>query len=227
MTVSLDIASTNGSHHGASTSDDSADDYIGSTVSLRMLRAAARRRRRMWVMVAIAGLVLGASLRLALPKTYSAVTRLYLIEPSGAPASDGMATDVALLQTPGLAKRVAAALPASLKGTKGSFKGLGVTSNVMTITAKESSPAGALTLADTAAAQFLQARKVELTNATDAQVDGLQQQIDADVAAARSLLPVDRQGSAETSRLPFTNSERRTTPRFMSCGTRWCRPRAT
>ena len=126
-------------------------------------------------------------MRVTSHRTYSATTRLYLTEPSAAPASQEMATDVTLLQTPGVATAVAQALPPSLKGTKGSFKGLGVTSNVMTITAKESSPARAKTLADTAAQQFLQARKVELTKATEAQVAGLQQQIQANVAAAQSL----------------------------------------
>ena len=117
----------------------------------------------------------------------SATTQLYLVQPSGAPASEEMANDLALLQTSGLARAVAAALPPSLKGTKGSFKGLAVTSNVMAITAKESSRAGAVTLAETAANQFLQARKEELTKATDAQVAGLQQQIDADQVTAQSL----------------------------------------
>ena len=42
-------------------------------------------------------------------------------------------------------------------------------------------------LAKAAAQQFLQARKVELTKATEAAVAGLQQQIDADVAAAQNL----------------------------------------
>jgi capsular polysaccharide biosynthesis protein len=177
MTASLDLASTNGSHHDLSTTEDAADDYLGATISLRMLRAAARRRWRTWVLLAIVGLLLGASLRLVLPKTYSAVTQLYLFEPATAPASEEMANDLDLLQTPGVAKTVLANLPAGLEGTKESYRGLALTNNVLAITSKASSPAAAVALGNTVASVFLAARQAALQQSTNAQIAGIEQQI--------------------------------------------------
>ena len=179
MSAGMDIVSTNGSHHSTHTTDDSREDYISATISLRILRAAIRRRWRLWVLIAIAGVLIGSSLHLALPRTVSAVTRVVLVEPNTAPASDEMANDVTLLETPGVAKAVIATLPPSLKGTSGSYRGLALSSNILAITAKESSAAAAVTLDNVVANVFLAARAQTSTAATNAVVAGLQLQIQA------------------------------------------------
>ena len=75
-------------------------------VSLSFVGAALRRRARVWVGAAIAGVILGAALFVLAPPPYQASTSLIMkAAPTENPA-DAMQTDVALVQTRAVAGRV-------------------------------------------------------------------------------------------------------------------------
>ena len=80
----------------ATTNDDS---FLGPMIGLRALLDTIWRKRRLWLITGLVGLVLGASLHLAIPRKYTAVTDLYLTTPAGADQAQAMINDVSLLQT--------------------------------------------------------------------------------------------------------------------------------
>ena len=81
----------------ASMSND--DPVLGPTIGLRALMATIRRKRRVWLITGLVGLIVGASLHLVIPRKYTAVTDLYLAAPTGADPAQVMANNVSLLQT--------------------------------------------------------------------------------------------------------------------------------
>jgi capsular polysaccharide biosynthesis protein len=77
---------------------------------------------------------------------------------------------------------------------------LATTSNILAITAKASSPQGAVTLGNTVAKAFLAARNTQLTEATSAIVAGLQQEITTDQTDIASV-------KAQIANLPHSSTE--------------------
>lgn len=82
----------------------------GKMISLRYINGALRRRRWLWVGLAVVGLVVGGGYHAVAPKTYAATTTIYLAHPSG--SNDGVvaANDLAMVKTLAVGQRAIAAL---------------------------------------------------------------------------------------------------------------------
>lgn len=155
------------------------DPVLGPMISLRALIAAIRRNRRVWLVTAFLGLLIGASLQLVIPHKYSAVTDLYLVQPTGANTAQAMTDDVSLLQTEVVAKQAIATshLHMSPSVLLSHYTGIAVSDNIMSIKFNGGSQIDAVS-GDRAIAQaFLTIQARELRLQTDVLVRGLQTQI--------------------------------------------------
>ena len=80
--------------------------YMGGFVSLHFVLIAISRRKRIWITLALVGLLVGMSLHVVIPRKYTAQTELLLFHnPNDDPTRD-MATDVQLLQSEAVAQKV-------------------------------------------------------------------------------------------------------------------------
>ena len=161
----------------ATTMDE--DATLGPTIGLPALLATVRRKKRVWLITGLIGLLLGASLHLLLPRTYTAQTDLYLSIASGSNAVDVMANNISLLQTEVVAEKAVAdghlrMTPHSLLSHYG---GVALSDNIMSIKFSGSSPADAVAGAKAVAQAFLDVQANELGLQTNALVRGLQSQI--------------------------------------------------
>ncbi len=158
------------------TSDDAG---LGPMIGLRPLMATIRRKRRVWLVTGLVGLIVGASLHLVIPRKYAAVTDLYLTAPAGSDPSQVMANNVSLLQTEVVAQQAITAgrLHSTPHSLLSQYSGLAVSDNIMSITFNASSPSGATSGAAAVARAFLAVRARELGLQSDALVRGLQFQI--------------------------------------------------
>ncbi len=86
--------------------DPELAEVAPAVVSLHFLRRALRRRWRVWAGCALAGVLLGAAVALALPTRSAASVTLLLAHPDGADPTMAMNTDVSLLRTRTVAERV-------------------------------------------------------------------------------------------------------------------------
>jgi capsular polysaccharide biosynthesis protein len=119
-------------------------------VSLSFVGAALHRRVRLWVAIAVAGLLLGAALFVLAPPPYQASTTLILkAGPTENPA-DAMQTDVALVQTQAVAKKAEKqlGLAESVAKFMGSYTVAATTDQIMTITLSAKTSAEAVTRAN-------------------------------------------------------------------------------
>ena len=73
---------------------------VGRLVSLRFVLGALRRRRKIWLISAAVGLMVGLGYHLVVPRSYNAHATLYLAQAPGTDPAAGMANDIALLETP-------------------------------------------------------------------------------------------------------------------------------
>jgi len=79
----------------------------GRLVSLRFVLRALRRRRKVWLSLAVIGLVVGLGYHAVVPRSYSAHATLYLAQAPGSDPAVGIANDMALLQTNAVGRRAA------------------------------------------------------------------------------------------------------------------------
>ncbi len=160
------------------TDDDGAMD---PTIGVRALLATVRRKRRVWLVTGLVGLIVGASLHFMLPRTYTAQTDLYLTLPTGANALSAMAGNVSLLDTDVVAQK--AITDGHLHMTPHSllshYSGLSVSDNIMSIKFSGSNPAEAVAGAKAVADAFLAVQAGQLGLQTNALVGGLRSQITA------------------------------------------------
>jgi hypothetical protein len=158
----------------------SRDDFaIGPMISLRTLIGELKRRRWVWLFTAALGLIIGVSLPLVIPHTYSAVTDLYIAQPPGVNAMQAMSDDVSLLQTEAVAKQVTTMhdLGMAPRALLSHYSGFSVSDAIMSITFNGDSQAQAIS-GDTAVAHaFLGVLARELRLQTDVLVRGLESQI--------------------------------------------------
>lgn len=155
--------------------------YMGGFVSLHYVAKALGRRKAVWITLAVVGIVFGASLPKIIPAKYSAVSTLYLTQnPNDDPVRD-MATDVALLESEAVAKKVVDKLHLSVTPQKltSSYTGDAVTGNVLQITLSAPSSAEAVRRLDTLDDEFLSFRNTLLDNQTSAVVGNLQSQVNS------------------------------------------------
>ena len=157
----------------------SVDSGMGPMIGLRSLTKTIWQNRRLWLLTALLGMILGASLHLVVPQKYSAVTDLYLALPSGADPVQAMANDVALLQTQAVAEQAVAAnhLDVSPSSFLSHYSGLALSNDILSIKFNGASQGNALSGAREAAQAFLAVQARELGLQTDVLVRGLHSQI--------------------------------------------------
>jgi len=83
---------------------------LATLVSFHYLRAAVRRGRRVFVMLALLGVLLGVAFLVTHPTPHTATTTLRLTHQDGVDPSGAIATDVSLMTTRTLAERTISAL---------------------------------------------------------------------------------------------------------------------
>ena len=157
----------------------SEDPDMGQMIGLRSLTAMIRRKRRVWLITGLVGLIIGASLHWVIPRKYTAVTDLYLAKPTGSLPSQTMADNVSLLETEAVAGQAISAgrLHTTPRGLLSHYSGIPVSDNIMSIRYSGPSQTQAVTGARAVAQAFLVVQARELHLQTDALVRGLQSQI--------------------------------------------------
>lgn len=171
------------------TSTSSAPEPL---LDLQRLVAGIRWRRRSWVSLGLLGLFAGALLALLVPPPPTAVAQLLVVHENDQESTDGslMETDVALLQTTQIAaatlERINA--PDRPEDFLKSYKGKGLTSNVLQLTVQGPSDRDAVVRAQALAEVFIadHIHRTEAVAKAEAQV-----LIDRRVQAERELAEVD------------------------------------
>ena len=141
-----------------------AADAGAGLASLSFVRAAIRRRRRVWCIGAVIGLILGAGYFLAKPPAYQATSQAFLTLGPNEDLTTAINTDVALAES-----LPVAALALSKLGLRenpgtflGSYTAAPVTNRVILITVTASSADAAVRGAADVTAAFLQFRADQL-----------------------------------------------------------------
>ena len=167
----------------------SADSLLGPMVSLRSLQTTVWRRRRIWLLTALLGLIIGSSLHLVLPPKYMAVTDLYIAQPSGADPAQATLNDISLLETQMVAKQAIAThhLHLSPSALLSHYIGESASENIMSIKYSAGSAADAISGDQAVSQAFLAVLAQELRLQTNVLVRGLQSQISSLNAAINTL----------------------------------------
>ncbi|MQA59941.1 MAG: polysaccharide biosynthesis protein [Actinophytocola sp.] len=146
-------------------------------VNLPQLVAAIRWRRRMWVSFALVGLLLGLAFALLMPPQPTAVTRLQIVHENDHPSDGGslMATDLALLRTARIAEATLrqVGVNESPERFAKTYEAEGLTSNVLELTVRASSPTDAIARARALADTFIADHLARTKNATEAEAEAL------------------------------------------------------
>ena len=181
--------------------DDAPEDFSPSLVSLGFIKAAVRRSRRLVVVMAAAGFLLGAAAYVASPHAAQATTRLILnVGPEAVPGT-AIQDDVAIAQSRAVAGLVVRKLrlPQGADGFLGSYTATPVTDRVLQLTVNAPSGDDAQAWANTLATEFLQYRAQQLKNqqqqmftALDQQVTQAKQQLDGTRRQIAALLAQPR-----------------------------------
>lgn len=150
---------------------------LGPPVSVRSLRAAARRRRRVWITMALVGLVLGAGLHVLLPSKVTSVSRLYLVEPTGVDPSEAITNDVNVLQTRTVAEGAMSILHLAPNQPVFSYKAAAAGTSILVVKVSAPSAAQALARNNALLKSFLKVRSGLQTNVTNTEVAGLEAEI--------------------------------------------------
>lgn len=170
-------------------------------VDLHRLVVALRRRRRLWLGFALAGLVIGGASAVVLPAAPTAVTKIIVVHPDDSPTDSGtlMRTDVAVLQT----GKIASATLKKLGSTEApedflkEYTGLGLTNNIMQVSVKAKTNADAVAKAQALADVFIADHVQRNQAAATAQAKAL---LDQRSQAQQQLADVDGQVATETGK---------------------------
>lgn len=92
------------------TDDQSSADPRSRLVSLGFIKAALKRRARLWLALAVVGLIAGAGFYIAKPPAYQAQTTILVDDGANADGSAQILTDAALAQTTAVGTAVIAQL---------------------------------------------------------------------------------------------------------------------
>jgi capsular polysaccharide biosynthesis protein len=151
----------------------------GKLVSFRYLAAALRRRKRVWIAVALIGLVFGTAFHVVVPRSYTAYSTLYLAHAPGTDDAVGMGNDLALLNNTAVAHRAIKLLrEPSLDPAKflGKAPGKSISDNVMVVTMHGPSYAEAVRRVNAVTTAYLAFRVLQYNAQDDAIVKGLNKQ---------------------------------------------------
>ncbi|NKQ55758.1 exopolysaccharide biosynthesis protein [Amycolatopsis sp. K13G38] len=130
-----------------------------SLVDLQRLVVAIRRKRRLWLAMALIGLIAGAALAVVLPNPPTAVTKILVIHKDDSPTDSGtlMKTDISVLQTTKIADAALKTVGSNEKPEDflKEYQGLGLTNNVMQISVEAKSGSDAVAKAKALADVFI------------------------------------------------------------------------
>jgi capsular polysaccharide biosynthesis protein len=158
---------------------DGAPDFSPSLVSLGFIRAALRRSAWFWRIMAVAGLLVGAGVYLAIPPTYQATTTLLLnVGPEAQPGT-AILNDQTVAQSRGVAGLAVdnLRLRQSVNSLLGAYTATVVTDRVLSITTSAPSDKEAVRLANGLAQAFLTFRTRLLQTQQQLQAAGYDQQV--------------------------------------------------
>jgi capsular polysaccharide biosynthesis protein len=139
-------------------------DATAGLASLSFVRAAIRRRRRVWLIGAVIGLVLGVGYFLVTPPAYQATTQAFLTLGPNEDLTTAINTDVALAESRPVAALALSklGLPESVSTFLGSYTAAPVTNRVILITVSAPSSDEAVRRATDVTTAFLQFRADQL-----------------------------------------------------------------
>jgi hypothetical protein len=160
---------------------DTSAMLTGRMVSLRFIRAALRRSRRIWLTAAALGLLVGAGYHVVVPLKHVATSTVYLVHPSGSGVTP-METDVSLLETPAVGKRAIALLGPQARGLRwssllGKAPATISSSNILVISIYGASADQAVLRVNAVANAFLAFRAQQYDAQNAAEVAGTRDQI--------------------------------------------------
>ncbi|HEY0474638.1 MAG TPA: hypothetical protein VGD34_23370 [Kribbella sp.] len=135
-----------------------------SLVTFRFLRDAVRRHLRVWLALAIIGFAVGATLPTLMPPSSVSSARLLLTHRDGDDPARAMATDVSLVTTRSVAKRVTdrLKLPGTPDDLLKQYTATALTDRVLEISAKAKTTDQATRLATALAQTYLTFRREQI-----------------------------------------------------------------
>lgn len=154
--------------------DDGTDAVwavTGRAVNLPFIRSSLRRRARVWVGCALAGLAIGVGYHAVVPLKYTSTATLYLAHTPGSDSTVVAQNDLAMLDTAVVGDRALAILGMKgVTGTKflGKQPGTIASGNVLVITMTGSSQRTAVRRVDAVATAYLDFRAQEYRAQNDA-----------------------------------------------------------
>ncbi|NYD55951.1 capsular polysaccharide biosynthesis protein [Nocardioides marinisabuli] len=171
------------------TEDPELEEVAPALVSLHFLRRALRRRWRTWAGCALAGVLLGAAIALALPPRSAASVTLLLAHPDGADPTMAMNTDVSLLRTRTVAERVVGELGLDLEPDElqDAVTATVETTTVLLLEVDGPDPAEAQRRTEAVARAFLDFRNETMAVQTEARTDRYRIRVEALQNEARTL----------------------------------------
>jgi len=152
----------------------------GKLVSFRYLAGALRRRRWLWMSIAVIGLLVGGAYHSVVPRTYAAYATIYMAHAPGTDDAIGMANDIALLDNTAVGRGAIALLgEPSLSPGKllGKTPGVAVSDNVLTVTINGPSYKEAVRRVNAVTSAYLSFRDRQYNAQDNAIVSGLNKQI--------------------------------------------------
>ncbi|MGW9031882.1 Wzz/FepE/Etk N-terminal domain-containing protein [Streptomyces sp. NPDC055722] len=159
------------------TSTPSEPSVAAPLIDLQALVVAVRRRRRLWCSMALLGLFVGAATAVLLPPPPTAVTKVLVAHQQDQPSDPGtlIRTDAALLQTTRIAGKALRALKSSEspEDFMADYQAIGLTNNVLQITATGDSDAEASARAKALADAFVADHVARLKAAANAEAGAL------------------------------------------------------
>ncbi|MFD8707259.1 Wzz/FepE/Etk N-terminal domain-containing protein [Kitasatospora sp. NPDC059648] len=164
------------------TTSTASEPSAAPLLDLQALVVAVRRRRRLWCSLALAGLLLGAAVAVLRPPPPTAVTKVLVAHQADQPNDPGtlIRTDVALLQTTGIADQALRSLgsPDRPEDFMRAYGGTGLTNNLLQITVTGRSEAEAVARAEALADAFVADHVKRIKDAADAEAKALLDQRD-------------------------------------------------
>lgn len=181
--------------------EDRGADATAGLVSLGFIGAALRRSRRLWAVMAIAGLIIGSGLYLKSPPRYQAATTLLItVGPESQPGT-AILDNQAIAQSRSVAVLALRKLgsPQDPGAFLSTYTAAVVTDRVLRITASASSSATAESIANVVATSFLSFRASLLDEQQQLQSAALDQQVNQEKQRVKSLDTQIREASGQAA----------------------------
>ena len=156
-----------------------APDFAAGLTSVPFLLSALRRRLRLWLGVALGGVLLGLAMFAVSPPSYQAATRVMITHAPGEDPVAAMQTDQAMAQSKVVADRVRAQLqlPYSTPHFMTTYNVDVVSNQILQITVRARSADAAIRQAQALASQFLTFRVSQLKQEQHLILAGLRQHL--------------------------------------------------